>query len=157
METGVHILQQLRTALTRGDGAKQVAELIRSTRGYRWVGLYAVSETEIAAIGWTGAEAPAFPRFLVAQGLCGAAVQSRAPVVVGDVRNDPRYLTTFGSTRSEIVVPVMNGAGMVLGLIDVESERENAFGDEDQRFLQRCAGALQSLFSQSTRHQAQST
>ena len=61
-------------------------------------------------------------------------------------REDPRYLTTFGSTRSEIVVPVMDAAGRVTGLIDVEREHENAFRDEDMQFLQSCAGEILPLF-----------
>ncbi len=39
--------------------------------------------------------------FPVTQGLSGAAVASGETVVVGDVSKDPRYLTAFGSTRSE--------------------------------------------------------
>jgi GAF domain-containing protein len=136
----------IREAAGRADEAERIAELIRSVRGYRWVGLYKVTSMEVVGVAWTGAEAPAHPRFPLTQGLCGAAVRSSAPVVVGDVRTDSRYLTTFGSTRSEIVVPVVNGAGEVLGLIDVESERVNAFGDADKEFLQHCAGALLPLF-----------
>jgi L-methionine (R)-S-oxide reductase len=128
------------------ETARRVAETIRSAGGYRWVGIYEVTADEIAALGWTGTEAPAFPRFPVTQGLCGAAVRSGAPVVVGDVRSDPRYLTTFGSTRSEIVVPVKDEKGEVVGLVDVESERPNAFGDDDRRFLESCADALLALF-----------
>jgi L-methionine (R)-S-oxide reductase len=125
--------------------AKAMAEMIRSTRGYRWVGLYEVTETEIGAVAWTGAEAPAFPRFPVSHGLCGAAVKSRQPVIVGNVKSDPRYLTTFGSTQSEMIVPVLD-ANAVVGLIDVESERHNAFSERDTRFLERCAAALLPLF-----------
>ena len=126
----------------RMERARLIAEAIRSARGYRWVGIYEVTKEEIAAVGWTGTEAPTHPRFPITQGLYGAAVESRAPVVVGDVREDPRYLTTFGSTRSEIVVPVMDAAGRVTGLIDVESEHHNAFHDEDMQFLQSCAGEI---------------
>jgi putative methionine-R-sulfoxide reductase with GAF domain len=42
-------------------------------------------------------------------------------VVVGDVRTDARYLAAFGSTLSEIIVPVMDPErGEVIGTIDVE-------------------------------------
>ena len=37
--------------------ALQAAELIRQARSYRWVGLYDVSSSEIAAIAWTGTTA----------------------------------------------------------------------------------------------------
>jgi L-methionine (R)-S-oxide reductase len=125
--------------------AKQVAEEIRAARGYRWVGIYEVTEDEIAAVGWSGTEAPTYPRFPRSQGLCGAAVKSRMPVVVGDVREDPRYLTTFVNTRSEIIVPIGDAEGNVIGLIDAESERLNAFSEEDVKFLQEQAAAIRPL------------
>jgi GAF domain-containing protein len=72
------------------------------------------------------------------------AVSSGTTVVVDDVTADPRYLTTFGSTRSEIVVPVVRET--VRGLIDVESERPHAFGDADRTFLERCASTIVGLW-----------
>ena len=66
---------------------------------------------------------------------------------MGDVREDPRYLTAFGSTRSEIIVPVLDRAGRkVVGTIDVESEEVDAFSEEDRAALERCAVALAELF-----------
>ena len=61
-------------------------------------------------------------------------------MVVGDVRSDPRYLTAFGTTLSEIVIPVLDEkTGAVVGTIDVESEQANAFSLEDQKLLEACA------------------
>lgn len=131
----------------RAAKAERVAALLRQAGGYRWVGICEVAGNEIAVIAWSGPDAPTHPRFPASQGLCGAAVRSRAPVVVGDGTKDPRYLTTFGSTRSEIVVPVLDPAtGSALGVIDVESERFNAFSDDDRPFLEECARELAGLF-----------
>jgi len=128
--------------------AREIAELIRKARGYHWVGLYDVTSTEIAAIAWTGAKAPAFPRFPVTRGLNGVAVISRRPVVVQDVTHDPRYLTTFGSTRAEAIFVVASPAdARIIGTIDVESDRPNAFTPEDEAFLAGCAEALVSLWA----------
>jgi len=129
----------------REQKATRIAELIRASRGFHWVGVYAVQGEEIAGIGWTGAQAPAFPCFPATQGLCSAALALRTPVVVGDVRRDPRYLTTFGSTVSEAIVPVIRGDA-VLGLIDVESDRLNAFIPPDIDFLKQCAALIGPLF-----------
>ena len=127
--------------------AERIADHIRRSGGYRWVGIYEVSGGEIAILGWSGTGVPAHPRFPVTQGLCGAAVASRSTVIVADVTADPRYLTTFGSTRSEMIVPVFGAAGLgVVGVIDVESERLNAFTDEDRDFGERCASAIAGLW-----------
>ncbi len=73
---------------------------------------------------------------------------SRRQVVVQDVSRDPRYLTTFGSTRAEAVFVVASPTdGRIIGTIDVESDRPNAFTPEDEAFLNSCAEALVSLWS----------
>lgn len=126
--------------------ARRAAELIRSAGGFRWVGLYDVHPDVISAIAWTGEGAPAHPYFPASQGLCGAAVQAGKTVVVGDVTKDPRYLTTFVSTRSEIIIPVIRD-GRVVGLVDVESERLDAFGEGDRLFLEECASAISDLWN----------
>jgi GAF domain-containing protein len=128
--------------------AVQIADLVRQAGSYRWVGLYEVTEQEIAAIGWSGPGAPAYPRFPVTQGLSGAAVAARRAVVVNDVTADRRYLTAFASTRSEAVVPVLDpGTGAVVGTLDVESAERDAFTDADRQALERVAAASSGLFA----------
>jgi GAF domain-containing protein len=135
---------------SRPDRARAAAELIRAGRGYHWVGLYDVTATEITAIAWTGVAAPANPAFPVTQGLNGAAVASRRPVVVQDVSKDHRYLTTFRETRAEAAFPVTSPDGArVVGTIDVESDRVDAFTAEDEDFLRRCAESLAPLWASS--------
>ena len=145
------ILVQLRSILSapeeRTRKAHRAAEAIRDARGYRWVGVYDVAATEIVAVGWSGAVAPAFPRFPIDQGLNGAAVRSARPVVVQDVSGDRRYLTTFGSTGAEAIFPVLSSStGEVIGTIDAESNRTNAFTPDDEAFLSACARALVPLW-----------
>ena len=151
MDSENQLCEKIRSVLgssrDRKAKAEQVAEIIRTSGRYRWVGIYEVDGEEIAALAWSGPGPPVHPRFPSSQGLCGAAVRSGAAVVVGDVTKDTRYLTTFGSTRSEIVVPIMLSATRtVLGLIDAESERLNAFADVDGAFLEGCANVLASLW-----------
>jgi GAF domain-containing protein len=121
---------------------REVAEMIRVARQYRWVGLYKVMKKEFIILAGTGDEPPAYPRFPISQGLCGAALESGQPVVVGDVRKDSRYLPTFHSTRSEIIVPMTNGHRHIVGVLDAESEKVDAFSDEDRQFLERAAGLI---------------
>ena len=145
------LLEEVSRALARdADRAQRaagVAGAIRRAGGYRWVGLYEVDGGEIALLAFDGPGPPAHPRFPATQGLSSAAVASRQTVVVGDVSKDPRYLTAFGSTRSEIIVPVLGGAGgTVVGTIDVESEEADAFSAADRAALERCAAAVAPLF-----------
>jgi putative methionine-R-sulfoxide reductase with GAF domain len=143
-------LERLTLLAASGDDDRaawqEAAELIRRVGGYRWVGLYEVTDTEIGAIAWTGTVAPAFPRFPRGKGLNGVAVATRDAVVSQDVANDPRYLTAFASTGSEAIFPVLAHAGQVVGTIDVESDRTHAFSPEDEQFLRACAVALPPLW-----------
>ena len=150
MTVNADVLKAIDMAVIAGDGrdavTKRVAEIIREAGRYRWVGIYEVTEPEIAAIGWTGSEAPAYLRFPVTRGLTGAAVKSRAPVVVADVAKDARYLAFFTDTRSEMIVPVINEFGVVIGTINVESERVNAFSEQDVKVAEQCAKRIAGLF-----------
>jgi GAF domain-containing protein len=126
--------------------ARLIAELIRAAGEYRWVGIYDVTPDEIAAIAWSGAGDPSFPRFPVTQGLNGAAVSSGSAVIVGDVTRDARYLTALGDTRSEMIVPVKNESGTVVGTVDVESEIVDRFTDGDRQFIESCASQIAPLW-----------
>jgi putative methionine-R-sulfoxide reductase with GAF domain len=62
--------------------------------------------------------------------------------VVGDVHKDKRYLPTFHTTRSEIIVPLRCEDRHIAGMLDAESDKVNAFGEEDRQFLERAAGLI---------------
>ena len=73
---------------------------------------------------------------------------SGEPVIVQDVTKDARYLSTLNSTRAEMIMPVRARAGgAVVGTIDAESDRAQAFGERDRAFLSACAEALRPLWS----------
>ena len=130
----------------RATKAQRAIDLIRALGPYRWAGLYDVLPTEISVVAWSGPEAPTYPRFPVTKGLNGACVASRRPVIVQDVANDARYLTTIGGTRGEMIQPVVNASGAVIGTIDVESNHVDAFTDRDSELLARCAETLSWLW-----------
>jgi putative methionine-R-sulfoxide reductase with GAF domain len=87
---------------------KQMCEMICQARHWRWVGVYKLTRGNLVILAGSGDDPPCYPEFPATQGLCGAAVERRETIVVNDVRKDVRYLPTFHSTRSEIVVPVIS-------------------------------------------------
>jgi putative methionine-R-sulfoxide reductase with GAF domain len=90
-------------------------------------------------MAYSGPGASAYPQFPVTEGFTAAAIREKKTVVVGDVRTDPRYLTAFGSTLSEIIIPVLDEkSSVVVGTIDVESEQADAFSEGDQQVLEEC-------------------
>ena len=73
-------------------------------------------------------------RLPVSEGLCGAAVRSGQPILVGDVRQDPRYVSLVPETRSELVVPLVV-KDRVIGVFDLESPKLDRFTEEHVKVL----------------------
>jgi len=121
---------------------RQVVEMIRSARDYRWVGVYKIVNKDFVILAGSGDEPPAYPCFPTSQGLCGAVLESGKSLIVGDVHKDARYLPTFHTTQSEIIVPMRNDHKKIVGMLDAESEKMNAFDDEDRQFLERAGGLI---------------
>ncbi|MEO6836649.1 MAG: GAF domain-containing protein [Candidatus Tumulicola sp.] len=127
--------------------ARRASEIVRAARNYRWVGIYDVDGDRIELIGHTGPEAPVSVSFSVTEGLSGEAVRTGTTAIANDVARDPRYLPAFESTGSEMIVPIPGAeSGIVIGTLDVESDRVGAFTGEDRDFVETCALALMALY-----------
>jgi signal transduction histidine kinase len=74
----------------------------------------------------------------VGEGITGWVAQNGQPARVGDVTQDKRYVSVRRDVRSELAVP-LEVQGEVRGVINVDSERPNAFSDDDQELLQELA------------------
>lgn len=65
-------------------------------------------------------------------GVCWAGVDRGEPVVVEDVDAFPGHIACDARSRSEIVVPLRDAQGRVVGVLDVDSEREAHFDEADR-------------------------
>ncbi len=75
------------------------------------------------------------------QGFIGAAVTHRQPILVGDVRRDPRYVMIHPDTRSEMAVPLIY-KGKVIGVLDLEHTRPHFFNEEHMHAVSTLASQL---------------
>ena len=125
---------------SKGRAAKEaVVKLLNSAvPTYSWVGIYGVQGKDLVLDAWAGPAATEHTRIPVGKGVCGYAAKSGRTEIVSDVTKDPRYLQCFLSTKSEIVVPI-KVQGAVVGEIDVDSDRLDAFSSTDREFLEAVA------------------
>jgi sigma-B regulation protein RsbU (phosphoserine phosphatase) len=75
------------------------------------------------------------------EGITGAAAATRQPILVPDVRNDPRYLTALDAVQSELAVPML-ARGKLVGVIDLQSTRLNVYREQDRSLLQLIASRV---------------
>ena len=140
-----HVDQVLAKKLSPHDVAErrpldEVVEALYQDRDYFWVGVYLLVGNKAVRQAFRGPVPPCHS-FELGKGNVGTAGQTGVTKVVPDVTKDPVYSICFAETKSEIVVPIKI-AGRVLGVIDVESDRVNAFSQEDRVLLKEIAARL---------------
>ena len=108
---------------------------------YSWVGIYLVENNDLILGPWNGPRATEHTKIPIGQGICGSAAKSGKTELIPDVNSDNRYLSCFVSTKSEIVVPIKKDEKIV-GEIDIDSDKKDAFSKKDAEFLERVADML---------------
>ena len=120
--------------------ATAVAVLHHKMPHYFWTGFYRVVDGALVVGPYQGPVACAVLRG--PEGVCWAGVRSGATVVVPDVHAYPGHVACDARSRSEIVVPVRDRAGVVVAVLDVDSEHPDAFGEVDREGLERIVALL---------------
>ena len=102
-----------------------------------WCGFYFFDGVELVVGPFQGK--PACVRIALGKGVCGTAAASRETQVVRDVYEFPGHIACDVASRSEIVVPLFEGARL-LGVWDVDSPEVARFDEEDRVGMQRLCG-----------------
>ncbi len=99
-----------------------------------WTGFYRVVAPEILKIGpYQGGHGCLVIPF--SRGVCGAAARLGQVQNVPDVDAFPGHIACAASTRSELVLPVWNRSGRLLGVLDIDSDTPAAFTAADEAWL----------------------
>ncbi len=107
---------------------------------FNWTGIYVMHNGHLEVGPYIGPETE-HTVIELSKGICGAAAREKRSIVVDDVRSDPRFLACSLSTRSEIVVPLMDG-DRCLGEIDIDSNRPASFTADDREMLEAIAAEI---------------
>lgn len=99
-----------------------------------WAGFYRVTEPNLLKIGpYQGGHGCLVIPF--SRGVCGACARTGQVQNVPDVDAFPGHIACATSTKSELVLPVWNGAGQLLGVLDIDSDTPAAFTKADEDWL----------------------
>ena len=105
-----------------------------------WTGFYLEREGELRLGPFQGTVA--CMHIAHGRGVCGTAFERRQSIVVPDVEQFPGHIACSSLSRSEIVVPIFNGKGEPVGVLDIDSTSLAAFDDVDRQNLERICQLL---------------
>lgn len=119
-----------------------VAALKHSLDGFFWVGVYFRKGNELVLGPFQGPVA--CTRIKIPQGVCCKAVQAKSAVIVDDVNKFSGHIACSADSKSEIVIPVFNGAE-VTAVLDVDSDKLANFNDTDKHYLEKVCKLISAL------------
>lgn len=113
---------------------------IHQTFQFHWTGCYFVEGNELVLGPFQGPIA--CTRIGYGKGVCGTAWKNQTTVVVENVDEFPGHIACSALSKSEIVVPLKNNLGEVIGVLDIDSVDLAAFDETDRWYLEQIAELL---------------
>lgn len=139
------LVKQVESLLQDEDNAvgqlANAAALLQDTMGWWWTGFYLVKDNELQLGPFQGPIA--CYRIKRGKGVCGTAWHENRTIVVPDVEQFPGHIACSSLSRSEIVVPLRDDEGTVIGVLDIDSKELATFDDEDARWLEEIARVIE--------------
>ena len=113
-----------------------VCELHRTFELFDWVGFYRNVGGEVLKIGpYQGAHGCLTIAF--SRGICGRCARERSIQNVPDVAAEQDHIACSATTKSELVIPILDAAGELIAVLDIDSNTPAAFDQIDRENLQR--------------------
>ena len=131
-----------------GQLANAVA-LMHETMGWWWAGFYMVHD-DVLRLGVFQGPVACY-NIKKGRGVCGTAWQENRTIVVPDVEEFPGHIACSSASRSEIVVPMHDNNGEVIGVLDIDSKELATFDDVDARWLEEIVRVIERNVDMSTR------
>ncbi|MBN2165806.1 MAG: GAF domain-containing protein [Marinilabiliaceae bacterium] len=100
-----------------------------------WTGFYLLHEGDLFVACYQGLLA--CQKLEKHVGVCWAGIDSQETVVVPDVTKFPGHIACCDLSKSEIVVPLKDNNGVIVGVLDVDSKSLNSFDDIDKKYLEK--------------------
>ena len=120
--------------------ANTAALLMTELEDVSWAGFYLEKEGELILGPFQGK--PACIHIPLGKGVCGTAFVTRQTLRVPDVHAFSGHIACDSESASEIVIPLSNRSGKLIGVMDLDSKKPDRFSEDDQAGLEMFAAAL---------------
>lgn len=126
--------------------AANLVALLHQGLGFWWTGFYVFRESDQTLVLGPFQGPVACTRIAMGRGVCGASLVRKEPVIVPDVDAFPGHIACSSLSRSELVMPLWHG-GLVVGVLDLDSQELGDFGEADVKALQPFLDSLQEFWT----------
>lgn len=121
--------------------ANASALIFQTLPNLNWAGFYLMEEGRLVLNAFQGKTACI--EIAVGKGVCGTAVAERKTQLVPDVHAFPGHIACDGASNSEIVVPLFDRCGEVIGVLDIDSPLLSRFDENDKQGLEAMARIIE--------------
>ena len=122
------------------NAANLAALVFQALPRINWAGCYFL-QGEVLVLGPFQGK-PACVRIPVGQGVCGTAVAEARSQRVADVHAFPGHIACDAASRSEVVVPLRDASGAIIGVLDIDSPEPARFDAADLAGVEALAAAV---------------
>jgi L-methionine (R)-S-oxide reductase len=120
--------------------ATLTALLHHKMKPFFWTGFYLLNKGQLIVGPYQG---PVACMILEQnKGVCWHTINTRTTTVVPDVHQFPGHIACDSRSNSEIVIPVKNIAGEIIGVLDIDSKDYHAFDETDAAMLERIVALI---------------
>ncbi|HWI63324.1 MAG TPA: sensor domain-containing diguanylate cyclase [Symbiobacteriaceae bacterium] len=158
VEQQLTALHKIALSLSTTLDVSRLLEIILEQLGQLWgydhgaILLYDKETNDLVIAAARDYARPLGERFAADQGICGQVFQSGQPMLVGDVKQDARYIEGIPGARSELAVPLI-WEGKTLGVLNVESQSPHAYCQTDVDLLSTVAEQAAASIGNARLHQ----
>lgn len=140
------LLENMRALLDGSDDpvsslANASALMMEALPDINWVGFYLLRDGALVLGPFQGRVA--CTRILLGRGVCSKAVLENRAVRVPDVHAFPGHIACDVASNSELVVPLRDGCGSVIGVLDIDSTTVGRFSADDEETVVALAAIIE--------------
>jgi len=145
--------EQLNSLIAQWDGtlinrythlANAAAYLYSITETINWLGFYLIDEENNRLVLGPFQGSSACIEIPMGKGVCGTAAVKKESIRVADVHHFEGHIVCDSVSESELVLPLFDSHGEVVGVLDIDSPIKNRFTEEDQKNFEGYAAIISS-------------
>ena len=125
---------------------KITLDIMQKTLGYTYISFQIVMDDQLVIVDSIGGAFVSNPLPIKGRGITTKAARESRSILVDDIRKEPSYIDGFSETLSELAVPIISEDN-VFGVLNIESDKLNAFSENDRVVMEILAMHVGSALS----------